>query len=96
MSSKIGVGDYVTTKSDGQWIRQIGFFVVEHPGPVYGKVYQVQRVSEHEDDIFLWFAEYPKDAFHIDGFRKVLPNGLAAWLDAVEMNPSKTEVKEDA
>ena len=71
-------------------------FRIEKQGPAAGDILRVVGTKDHESEVYLAFDEYPTDCFAASAFRKVLPNGLAAWLSEVNMNPSKTKVSEPA
>jgi hypothetical protein len=89
MNNLIGIGDFVTPKRDGIWYECCGWGNQVKTGPRMGQVLRVVRASDVNGHIYIGFDEFPLDFYDNEEFRKVLPQGLSAWLSEVNMNPSK-------
>lgn len=93
MSSKIDIDDYVVCiipASD--WVHFITS--EDNAGPNNGDILKVTAVKEFYGTLFLGFAEFGEFGFSLKCFKKVLPGGLDAWLDEVNMHPTWQGVKE--
>ncbi len=97
MTCKIGVGDYVTSLvNENEWRHAVSQRKKSKAGPKPGTILRVVDTDEQNGNVNLLFVEFPKACLFVECFKKILPGGLDAWLDEVNMNPVKTKELHDA